>query len=412
MMAEVERRTGGLRLILIATAIAGLGGYIITAVVARGLGDDYGLFAIFWSALYLVVGTLSGVQQEITRATQPRTVATVQRPASAARFGLAVALGVAIVVSASSPLWASAVFGASAGSLVVPLTFGAASYVLVGVASGTMYGTRLWRPLALVIVLDVVLRLVFVFVGLVLHADVVALAWATVLPFPTLLFVLWLVAGRRLTSVGALDVGYRAVTANVLRTIAAAAATAILVSGFPLLLGATSPQVTDRVLSAVILSLIVTRAPLVVSTLALQSYLVVFFRDRVHKWAASVGLLMGGIAMVGLLLAGLAYWVGVDVIVWVAGDVFLISNQYLGQLALSSVTTAWIAVSGTVLLARGRHSAYTAGWIVASIATVTLLLVPGDIYSRSLLALTFGPLVGLAIHLAALIVNPGLRSKA
>ena len=37
---------------VVATAIAGVGGYVITTVVARGLGDErYATFAIFWAAL-------------------------------------------------------------------------------------------------------------------------------------------------------------------------------------------------------------------------------------------------------------------------------------------------------------------------------------------------------------------------
>lgn len=405
MSNERAAPLGGLRLVVTATAIAGVGGYAITTVAAAGLGDSYAVFAIFWSALYLVVGALAGIQQEVTRGIRPPSgSASPIGRASVASLSVGAAVVVAAAVLATSPLWASAVFGRET-QLVFPLAFGAAGYIFVAAATGIMYGVHLWKPLALAIVLDVLLRFVLIGVGLISDLDVTMLGWAVVLPFPLLTVILWIVAGRRLAASRMLDVGYRIAGANILRTVVAAAATAVLVSGFPLLLGATSPLESARVLSAVILALTLTRAPLVVTTIALQSYLIVYFRDRAQSWPSLVRI-MGVLLALAASLALLAWWVGADVIVAVVGEVFRIDAEFLALLVMSSVPTAWVVVSGTAVLARSAHTWYSAGWVIAAVAAVLLLLVPGDIYSRSLLALSVGPLAGLLVHLFALAVTP------
>ncbi|MCU1443148.1 MAG: hypothetical protein JWQ59_1298, partial [Cryobacterium sp.] len=62
----------GFTRILVATAIAGIAAYVVTWVVPRIIGGvDYKVFAVFWASMYLVVTALSGIQQEVTRATRP-----------------------------------------------------------------------------------------------------------------------------------------------------------------------------------------------------------------------------------------------------------------------------------------------------------------------------------------------------
>jgi len=403
-MAEAAE-ANGLRRILIATVIAGVGGYAITAIVARALGNEYKLFAIFWSALYLTVGALAGVQQEVARGTHRRHEIAVDRVASSVTFAIGIAAVVAVVVPLSSPFWGQAVFGAKAASMVPPLAFGAATYVFVAVASGTMYGIRLWRPLSMIIVLDVALRLVIVVIGIVLRVDIVGLAWATVIPFPLVLLTLWIVARERLVGASILDVHYAAATINVVRTVLAASATSVLVSGFPLLLAASSPNASARAMSALIFALILTRAPLVVSALALQSYLIVFFRDRADSWVRSLAILLLCAGVAGAILAALAWWIGVPVIVAVAGATFSLDPSFLALLVLSSVSTAWLALTATAVLALTAHNFYSLGWVLAAACAIALLFVPADLETRAILALAIGPLAGLLVQVVALIVN-------
>ena len=74
MNAPISRgrqRSSGVSLILIATVISGAAGYGVLLFVPSVIGlADYKAFSIFWSLLYLVVGALIGIQQEVTRGTQ------------------------------------------------------------------------------------------------------------------------------------------------------------------------------------------------------------------------------------------------------------------------------------------------------------------------------------------------------
>lgn len=78
------KRVPGLALIIVATAVAGLAGYFITWLVPRVICfSAYAVYAVFWSFLFLVVSTLPGVQQEITRATRAVGIATEDHRARA-----------------------------------------------------------------------------------------------------------------------------------------------------------------------------------------------------------------------------------------------------------------------------------------------------------------------------------------
>lgn len=387
-----------------ATLVAGVGAYAITTIIARGLGDDYHLFAIFWSVLYLVAGALSGVQQEVTRATGPRSAAGgVSKPANVIVFALAASVVAGVLIAGTSPLWARLVFTSDAVALVVPLSVGAAIYLLLTAATGTMYGTRAWRRLAAFTVLDVAFRLVLVLIGLALGIGVVGLAWAAVIPFLLVILVVVVPARAELFSTTRLDVGYGAASLNVLRTVIAAGSAAVLVSGFPLLTGLTTPNGSPQLLSAVVFALTLTRAPIVIATLSLQSYLLVQFKSQPERTVRTLGVIAGGIAAVGLVLALIAWLIGADAIVLLAGEGFRLPAGYVGLLVATSVLTGWIMVTGTAVLARGGHTLYSAGWLVTAIVSVLVMLVPGDLFTRSLLALAVGPLAGLLVHVGALV---------
>ena len=64
------RRLGSVAAVLAATGVAGGLGYVIQALVGIGLTPaEYTRFGIFWGAVYLVVGGIAGIQQEVARAT-------------------------------------------------------------------------------------------------------------------------------------------------------------------------------------------------------------------------------------------------------------------------------------------------------------------------------------------------------
>lgn len=408
---QVTKAAGGATQIIGATAVAGVAGYLVTWLVYRVVGPaPYALFAIFWASLYLGVGALSGIQQEVTRATHPIEPGTRHGASRARAFGVAAALLVLVATLASAVLWVDAVFPSDGWSLVWPLAVGASAYVLVATLSGSLYGVSQWRSLALMISTDGVLRLALVGAILTTTNDIVALAWAVALPFPLAIMLLWPVIRRHFVGRSDIDVGYGRLTWNVARTVLAAVSTAVLVSAFPLLLGVTARGTDEALIGELIFTLTLTRAPLVVSVMALQSYFIVQFRQRVHHWAGFLLRVMGVLAAGGVVLALAGWWLGPPVFELVSGAPVTLEGGIIAVMVASSALVGALSVSGSAVLGRGGHLAYSAGWLVAALATVVIMVLPvDDILLRVGIATVAAPVLGLAVH-AGWLVGTGRRT--
>ena len=398
--------------ILAATVVSGATGYLVTGLVAAGVSvSDYTSFAVFWSALFLIVGALGGVQHELARATSPQgeTNRDANRDASPAaqdarpfRFAVAVAAIVAAALAATSPLWAPILFPTVAIAGPAALIVGAVGYVLVAASCGVMYGIAAWKPLAVMIAVDGVVRLVVVSTVLLTGADVTALLWAVSVPFlVTVVAVLPFVA-YRLRRVH-LDVGYRALSANTGRIVVASAATATLIAGFPVLLRASDPAAPESVIGPLILVLTLTRAPLVIPVMAMQSYLVVSFQANAATARRRAGGLVLAVLAAAGLLAVLLGVVGTALFSTLFGSDYALDGLVIAGLVASSGFVAALAVTGPALLARSQHSAVTAGWLVAVGTLVVVLWMPVPVVDRALIALAVGPALGLIVHVVALL---------
>jgi hypothetical protein len=382
---------GGATQIIGATIIAGIAGYLVTFLVYRVVGPaPYALFAIFWASLYLGVGALSGIQQEVTRATHPIEPGSRHGANRARAFGVVAAVLVFVATIASAVLWVDAVFPVDGWALVWPLAVGASAYVLVATLSGSLYGVSQWRSLALMISLDGVLRLALVGAILTTSNDIVALAWAVALPFPLAIILLWPIIRRTFVGRSDIDVGYGRLTWNVARTVLAAVSTAVLVSAFPLLLGVTARGADAALIGELVFTLTLTRAPLVVSVMALQSYFIVQFRQRLEHWAGFLLRVMGVLAAGGILLA---------LAELVSGAPVTLDGGFIAVMVASSALVGALSVSGSAVLGRGGHLAYSAGWLMAALATVIIMALPiDDILLRVGAATVAAPLLGLAVH--------------
>jgi len=102
--------------ILIATAVGGGAGYLLTILVGVRLGaEGYAPFAIFWSTLYLVIGALAGIQQEVARAARVKT--NFRGQPIARNFAVVGSLSVGFFAVASAPLWQPVIFQGESWSL-------------------------------------------------------------------------------------------------------------------------------------------------------------------------------------------------------------------------------------------------------------------------------------------------------
>ncbi|MDQ1552724.1 MAG: hypothetical protein QOD50_2146 [Actinomycetota bacterium] len=397
--SPVGRAQGGALLIVGATVISGLAGYAVTFAVFRLLGaSDYKLFAIFWATLYLVVGALSGIQQEITRSTYPIEFGSRVRASRARNFAIAFAALLFVAIVATSPLWAKLVFARDAGDLVWPLAVGAAAYVLVATLAGSLYGVAQWRSIALLIVVDGLLRLVLVLGVFFFTRSVPLVAWAAALPFPMALLLLWRFIRGGFVGRSDIDVGYRKLTWNVARTVLASASTAILISGFPLLVGVAGRGSSSAYVGSLIFAITITRAPLIVTVMALQSFFLVRFRDHGRSPGTAIAIAVGVLVAIGLALAALAWWIGPAILAWVSGGHTTLGGGLLAVLVVSSALVGALTITGSGVLAQSGHFVYSLGWVAAAAVTVLLMAVPLGILERVEIALIIAPLVGLAVH--------------
>ncbi|MGA0568902.1 lipopolysaccharide biosynthesis protein [Rathayibacter sp. KR2-224] len=402
----------GFVLVLAATAAVGVCGYIITWLVPRVIGvSPYAEFAIFWSFIFLVAAALSGVQQEMARASHPSAESSSGGArAHPRRFAAVFGVVVLAVLLATGPIWVALAFQVNGWALVVPVAFGGACYVLLATLTGLLYGRSDWNLIFVAIIVEGLGRLAMVGVTVALTHDVIALAWAVVIPFG-LAFVTTasLYAWKR--SIHApLDVGYRTLSWNVARTVVAAAAMGVLVSGYPLVLGMTSSHVPHNILGAVILASTLTRAPLIVVGMALQSYLVVFFKSRSGALGRSIWALLAVVVILGILLTLLASLFGPPVFAFLFPDAPLLSGAFMAALVGSSILVGALCVTAPAVLAMSRHALFTAGWLTAAIATVFVLVLPLDFMAKTVASLIAGPLVGLAVHLVG--IPLALRNRA
>ncbi len=389
-------------LILGATAFAGIAGYLVTWLVFRSAGPaEYAVFAVFWAAMYLVVGALSGIQQEVARATRPIEPGSRATPSRVRNFALAAALLVFAAVTCTAPLWVGEVFPDQGWLLVWPLAVGTASYVLVAALCGSLYGVSQWRSLAMMIGADALLRLGLLGIALAASGDVLVLAWVVALPFPLAIVLLWPAIRRGFVGRSDIDVTYGPLVWNVVRVSVASTSTAVLVSGFPLLLGVVAERVSPALVGVLIFTITLTRAPLIVTVMSLQSFLVVKFRDN-----RSAGSLMGQVLVAisagAVVLAGAGWLFGPAVLGWVSGETSSLGGEVIAALVGSSSLVAALCVTGSALLARSEHVLFSIGWLLAAVSTVVVMLLPLDIVTRACVALAVGPVMGLVVHGAGL----------
>ena len=391
-------------LILGATVISGLSGYLVTWRVFTASGAaGYAVFSVFWSALFLVVGVLFGVQQEATRAVaqaeREATGTATGRRTSIWLFAAGLAVLVLVVVLASALLWAAPSLGPANAGLSVFVAVGAAFNCLVAAGSGVMAGSGMWRQLAAVVALDGILRVALVLLALALTTEAWVLALAVILPFPLALAAVFLSAPRELLRRARVPERMRGLAANTVRTMIAASATAVLINGFPLILSFFASPSAHEALGSLVLAVTLTRAPILVPLMALSSFLVSQFARAPHGAGRLVTRLTALIAAVVAVLCLCAWAFGVPVVVAVFGGQFDLDAGTLTALVASSGMIGVLCVTGSAVLARNLHGGYAIGWVAASVVTIAFLFLPLPLEGRAALALAAGPAVGIAVHL-------------
>lgn len=394
----------GLRWVLLATAVAGVLGYLIQAVAPALLSDGaaYVAFSVTWSAVYLCGSAMAGVQQEVSRATRPATGTAA--PTGLARFAWIGSAAVALLGVILGVALTGSMDGASAVGLGTALAVALTGYFVTTVLTGVLYGMSLWRHVALLVIMDAVLRAVALFLVFWSGGGITVIALAIALPFAVSALAVWSIIRGRIAGRLELDVTVRGLVGNVARTIGAAACMGVMISGLPLLIGITRGSADDGTVGASILAITLTRAPIVVPVIALQSFLIAaVFRGRPRPEKARLATLVGIAAIAAAVLSTAGYFVGPAVVTLISAGDFTIAPWLMATIIASGVFVAVMCVSSAALIAANQHTANLVGWCVAAVLTLVGLLLPAPFELRLAVALAVPPLVGVAFHLRSLL---------
>ncbi|MEI6252032.1 MAG: hypothetical protein WCP30_04450 [Mycobacteriaceae bacterium] len=393
----------------LATAITAVCGYAVLYLAARRLEPaGFSVFGVFWGAFGLVAGAANGLLQESTREVRAAQSggAVSATPASGSRtrpMWVAAGVGVlaAVLISGTSPLWAPHVFAEQRPLSVALLSFGLAGFCLHATLLGMLAGDGRWSHYGTLMVTDAVIRVAVAVTAFLLGWGLVGFLWATVAGAVAWLLVLAGSATARsvaqLHTAGGVSIFLRGAA----HSIAAAGASAILVMGFPVLLKATSGEL-GAAGGVVILAVTLTRAPLLVPMTAMQGNLIAYFVD--HRGARLRALLapaavVGALGAVGVVAA---YLIGPWLLQAAFGADYRTSGVLLAWLTAAAVSIALLTLTGAATVAAALHRAYSIGWVGATAAATLLLCLPLSLETRTIVALLCGPLVGIAVHLAAL----------
>lgn len=388
----------------VATAVTALCGYLVLYLAARDLDPaGFSVFGVFWGAFGLVTGAANGLLQEATREVRSAVSAGASPGPRTDPLRVAAVLGVVAggVIAGSAPLWAGHVFMAARWTSVVLLSVGLAGFCMHTTLLGMLAGAGRWTQYGALMVTDAAMRVAVAAATFAMSWGLVGYLWATVCGA-----VAWLVmlVASPVARAAAQQVAYGD-TGTFLRgaahAIAAAGASAILVMGFPVLLKATSGNLGSTG-GVVILAVTLTRAPLLVPLTAMQGNLIAHFVDQsTERMRALVGpaAVVAGLGAVGVVAAGL---VGPWLLRVGFGADYRADGALLAWLTAAAVSIALLTLTGAATVAAAMHRAYSLGWIGATVVSTLLLLLPLELETRTVVALFCGPLVGIAVHLAAL----------
>lgn len=405
-VSSTETAGRGLRAILVATVVAGAFGYAIQLLAPAMLAgrSTYVAFSVFWSTLFLGISAMSGVQQEVTRAARPAT----NEPPSPVLRRFAIWSGgiVAVAAVVVAVLFGGKVMPTAVASFAGVLVIAFVGYLANAVLSGVLYGLNRWTPIAALIILDAAIRSVLVVSGFVLQLDTQWLALFVALPFGTSFGLVWLWIRRSVIGAYRLDVPLRGLARHTLSTVGASVASGVMITGLPMLIGLTSAQDSASAVGSLLLAITLTRAPIVVPVIAVQSFLIsAVFRDGRVGPGRLLRLLGVALAAV-VVIAGIGGLIGPPLVAWFSAGRFSVTGLTAALIVMSAGLVAAMCVTGPALIAARRHVANVIGWVVAATATVVMLLLPLELTPRAGAALVVPPLLGLLLHAVALLARP------
>jgi O-antigen/teichoic acid export membrane protein len=387
-----------------ATAVTALCGYAVLYLAARDLEPaGFSVFGVFWGAFGLATGASFGLLQEATREVRSAgSTGVVDGPRTRPmRVAALVGVTAGVLIAASSPVWSAHVFAEERWLSVALLSVGLAGFCLHATLMGMLAGLDRWTAYGSLMVTDAGMRMIVATTTFLVGWGLSGYLWATVVGSIAWLIMLIASPAARYAAELMTPGGVATFLRGASHSIAAAGASAVLVMGFPVLLKATAGDL-GATGGVVILAVTLTRAPLLVPLTAMQGNLIAHFVDqRAHRLRAlvvptCVVVLVGAL---GVLVAG---FLGPWLLRAAFGADYVASGALLAWMTAGAVAIALLTLTGAATVAAALHRSYSLGWVLATVASTALLLLPLSLETRTIVALLCGPLVGIAVHLGAL----------
>ena len=395
----------------VASLVAAGSGYVILVITARTLQPAQNAeFLTFWGLLFFVFGVLGGLQNEATRSvhlahglgvpaaggpdaesagTTPRVVAV----------GLAVGGIVAAVVVASGAWWGPRVLGAHPWPLLVLVAVASLAFSGHSATAGVLAGTGRWNTYARLVGAESTVRLLLVGgVGL-LGAHKVGFAAATATAAATWLLLMAFAPDVRSAASVRTGVAGQVFAVRGAQAMLATAASAAIVVGFPVLFRIATTPADSSGSAPLLLAVQMTRAPLMIPLMAYQGVAITYFLAHRDRGSAPLVRLGSIVLAVGAVGAALAALLGPWLMTVFFGAAYDIASATLAGLTLGAAFLGVLTLTGAAALAMGEHASYAAGWVAATVVTVTLMFVNAPVEPRTVVALSAGPAVGVLWHL-------------
>jgi O-antigen/teichoic acid export membrane protein len=393
----------GAAVVGVSSVVSALSGYLILVIAARTLEPARNAnFLVFWALLFGIFGVVSGLQQETTRTVRSAdlTARPAWRPVHVLRVSLLVGIGAAALVGVTSPVWSAHTLGSQSWPLIVALCLAIPASAGNSAVVGALNGQQSWYTSSALISSEAVVRLLLVTLvafagarerGLEVASAVAAAVW--------MVFIVLSPAGRRAAHARGDGDGVEFL-GRASHAMVAAASSAVLVVGFPVLLRLTSSNLEWTTAAPLLLAISLTRAPLLIPLNAYQGVAISHFLAERERGISVLRRPATAVLGVGAVGSAAAYLAGPVVMTTFFGPEYHVDGRLLAGLTVAATCLALLTLTGSAVLAHGQHRAYATGWLLSSIASIALLTTALPLAPRCVLSLCLGPLLGIGIHLA------------
>ena len=382
----------------VASLIGGLSGYVALLLAARLLDPAANAdFLVLWGAAFTAFGILGGIQVEATRAVHAAGSGHGGTGPRISLVGAGIGLCAAALVLITGWLWAPMLLGDGWRIAVVMLAVGITGFSVHVAIAGALAGRERWQSYAAVIAAEASMRLLLVlgaaavvatYGGFVVAATAGTAAWALLaVASPTV----------RASLSARTDVQLRPLLAGIGHASVAAASTAILLVGFPVLLRLTTSGSEHESTAAIVLAVALTRGPLLIPLGAFQSVAITHFMRDPQRGLRALVPVVRVLVPVAMLAALVAALIGPPFLRAVRDEYDVSAAMFFG-LTLAAALLALLTISGACCVAIGAQRWYSRGWVVATAVSFGILAAPMALSPRVVASLVVGPLVGMVVH--------------